>query len=62
MSLVNDLPPTLPLLLFATSDLPAAKIPYDLAGLFSVSCEQVSEFIHDFYRRYLVQHHYVNIN
>lgn len=45
MSLVNDLPPTLPLLLFATSDLPATKIPYDLAVLFSVSCEQVSEFI-----------------
>ena len=42
LSLVNDLPPGLPLLLFATCDSPVSKIPSDLAVLFSVSCEQVS--------------------
>ena len=41
LSLVNDLPPNLPLLLFATCDLPISKIPPDLSMLFSLSCEQV---------------------
>lgn len=41
LSLVNDLPPGLPLLLFAICDSPVSKIPPDLAVLFSVSCEQV---------------------
>ena len=41
VSLVNDLPPGLPVLLFATCDLPVSKIPPDLSLLFSVSCGQV---------------------
>ena len=41
LSLVNDLPPNLPLLLFATCDSPISKIPHDLSMLFSLSCEQV---------------------
>lgn len=42
MSLVNDLPPTMPLLLFATSDVPFTMLPTDLSSLFSNELEQVS--------------------
>ena len=41
LSIVSDLPPNLPLLLFATCDLPASRIPPELAMLFSLGFEQV---------------------
>ena len=44
LSLVNDLPAGLPLLLLATCNLPFSEIPQDLSALFSRGCEQVSIF------------------
>ena len=41
MSLVNDLPPPMPLLLFATSDVPLSWLPDEVSSLFSIDSEQV---------------------